>query len=104
MLNENAGVSTFAFYESVLRRPKMYTMGGTLEECIAFLRGHYGGIAKLRPSAPDVVEWGYFREWLAKQLGVGQSDAFVTFRERYGSGDEAVGQLLAMAGRFRAIK
>ncbi|MBW3624429.1 MAG: hypothetical protein KY468_13570 [Armatimonadetes bacterium] len=58
-----------SFPESVLLRPKMYTIGGTFEEVMAFLEGFYSGLAKADPHNLSVVEWGIFKtEWLRRKL------------------------------------
>ena len=75
--NDKPAVS---FAEAVLLRPKMYTLGGTYEEVVAFLDGYFSGMAKANPYAPPVLQWVAFQQWLAVQLSVPSSDVFSTLK------------------------
>lgn len=79
----NKQVKNATFSEAVLLRPKMYTLGGTFEEAIAFLEGYYSGMAKANPCAAPVAEWVSFQHWLSDKLNVPSSEIFARVREMH---------------------
>lgn len=89
------------FPEAVCLRPTMYTLGGTFEEVIAFLEGYHSGVATGNLYAPAVLWWQSFREWLALQLGVEQSEVFSSLRGLHASSGEALKDLTARIAHFR---
>jgi hypothetical protein len=82
------------FMESVLRRPAMYTLGGTFLEVLAFLEGYHGGLSRVVPYAPPVVGWESFRKWLAARLGVPAQEAFPTLWRSQTDSDAALATML----------
>src|SRR5687768_1547816 len=88
------------FAQAVLLRPTMYTMGGSFEEVIAFLTGYFSGAAQGGPHAPDVVQWSYFRAWLAEQLGWPRTNLFQEFRNRYETDEAARQEFLRLLTLF----
>ncbi len=91
-----------SFAEAVLLRPKMYTLGGTYEEAMAFLEGYFSGMAKENPYAAPVCEWVSFQRWLAEQLAVPTSDALSKLKSTYPSSQDALSGMLEWLSRFRA--
>jgi hypothetical protein len=79
--------SQASLVQSVLRRPGMYTLGGTFEEVIAFLTGYVSGIARADPSAEAVLEWAEFEEWLASKLDSSPNEVFTKMRDLAPGGD-----------------
>jgi hypothetical protein len=84
---------------AVFLRPKMYTIGGTFEEVVAFLEGYYSGMAKANPNCPPVPIWGDFVEALRLELGVDQ-DTFGTLRSSSSSSEEALAKLIGYFNRL----
>lgn len=89
------------FAEAVLLRPKMYTLGGTFEEAVAFLEGYFSGMAKGNPSVPPVSQWSSFRDWLSGTTGASSSEVFLKFRELHESNQAALESLLESFSRFQ---
>ena len=56
-------IEAITITEAVVRRPKMWTVGGTLEEVIAFLEGytvaisHLEKVPKKKPLPKDALSW-----------------------------------------------
>jgi len=95
--NDKPAVS---FAEAVLLRPKMYTLGGTYEEVVAFLDGYFSGMAKANPYAPPVLQWVAFQQWLAVQLSVPSSDVFSTLKNAHYADQDALAEMLDWLSRF----
>jgi hypothetical protein len=81
------------FPEAVLFRPKMYTIGGSYLEVIAFLKGFYGGLSKHIPQPPPVKAWGEFQHWLSKRMGVEMSEVFRHLNEKHSNDLETIQEL-----------
>jgi len=88
--------------EAVLLRPRMYTLGGTFEEVIAFLEGYYSGMAKGNPYAIPVLEWASFRTWLSEKMGLAPSEVFAKFRNLHADGPAALAGMQNCLSEFRA--
>jgi hypothetical protein len=88
------------FVEAVLLRPRMYTLGGTFEEAVAFLEGYFSGMAKGNPSAAPVLQWASFRNWLSESMGVPSSEIFSRFRELHEDSHAALEKMLEWLSRF----
>ena len=60
-------VRQLSFVEAVCKRPKMYTLTGTIEEVITFLHGFYSGLCThsvdQRTTQKADKEWFLFLEW-----------------------------------------
>ena len=95
--NDKPAVS---FAEAVLLRPKMYTLGGTYEEVVAFLDGYFSGMAKANPYVPPVLQWVAFQQWLAVQLSVPSSDVFSTLKNAHYADQDALAEMLDWLSRF----
>src|SRR5687768_11312890 len=66
--------------EAVFVRPSMYTIGGTLEEVAAFLRGFYSGMAahsRDQVGLEKAEYWNDFCAWAAEQIGGAESSSWV---------------------------
>lgn len=74
----------YDFIESVLIRPKMYTISGTYGEVVAFLEGYYSGLAKNNPDSPEVVQWSIYRDWLSQELGQSSVVQLVVLHNKFG--------------------
>jgi hypothetical protein len=63
-------LQTVSFIEAVCRRPKMYTLDGTLAEVFCFLNGFYSSIANHNPPACETAShnWDGFLEWASARL------------------------------------
>src|SRR5262245_21967046 len=61
--------SILGLAESVLRRPTMYTIGGTYGEACAFIEGYVSCAALASPSNQLVEEWLEFEAWLRDRIG-----------------------------------
>jgi hypothetical protein len=96
---EDEAQRSITFPEAVLLRPKMYTLGGSFEEVVAFLEGYHSGLAKGNPHACSVDQWTPFCEWLTKQLGV--SDSVDTFKKLRGLHPTSEAALEDMLRKFR---
>lgn len=88
--------------EAVFSRPRMYTLGGTFEEVIAFLEGYYSGMAKGNPYAVPVLEWASFRTWLSEKMGLATSEVFARFRGLHEDGPAALEEMRNCLSDFRA--
>lgn len=90
-----------SFPMAVFLRPKMYTIGGTFEEVVAFLEGYYSGMAKANPYCPPVPIWGDFVESLKLELGADYAThAFATIRSTSSSSEEALARLIEYFNRL----
>ncbi len=69
---------------SVLQRPEMYTLTGSYEEVVSFLRGYYSGIALDHRGDPDAAIWHDFTECIRQLLNVPTSRVFEEFRQIHG--------------------
>ena len=80
----------------VLRRPKMYTLHGTVGEVVAFLEGYCSGLVCVGGNGPRIVgEWYGFTEWLRAELNpVGDVPVIAAFVERYGNDAGGIHHLL----------
>ena len=86
-----------SFHEAVLYRPKMYTMGGTFAETIAFLNGFYSGAAKHNlnfAATKEMASWYDFQQWLAVRWNVSSSLVFSKLLESQSNNSEAALSLL----------
>jgi hypothetical protein len=95
------------FTESVLYRPKMYTINGTLEEVGAFLEGYYSGVAKCTHHSgawQESSRWVEFCHWLGAKIGGVQApswyNVFKALRESYSNDAEAFEKLRAWYPEF----
>ena len=95
-------VMNVTFPEAVLLRPKIYTLGGTFEEVVAFLEGYVSGMAKADPYAPPVLQWASFQSWLSERLGVSSSEAFLRFREIHESNQASLEKMWEWFTQFQA--
>jgi hypothetical protein len=91
---------SMTFTEAVLLRPRMYTLGGSYEEVVAFLEGYHSGMAKYDPYAVPVSEWASFRDWLREQMRADSTDVFARFKDQEGNGSSPLASLLEWFSRF----
>lgn len=67
-----ADIHIVSFVEAVCRRPRMYTLNGSLAEVICFLTGFYSGMVTHRRYAPALRrverEWHGFITWVVARL------------------------------------
>jgi hypothetical protein len=87
--------------EAVLIRPKMYTLGGTFEEVVAFLEGYYSGMSKGNLYAIPVLEWASFRTWLSEKVASNTSEVFARFRDLHADGPAALEGMRNCLSDFR---
>jgi hypothetical protein len=107
-MSEQDSQKHISFLESVLLRPKMYTIRGSYEETVAFLDGYTSGFQKGYAFGGNAVKNGhevYFldvsptREWseisnqLCSELDVDAVHIFERFRERFTSDEDATSAL-----------
>lgn len=90
------------FPESVMLRPKMYTLGGSYQEVVAFLEGHISGLAKFDADLDIVREWWSFREWLEGQFGAGRTEALKILLERHETNEAALEDLLENLRKYQS--
>jgi hypothetical protein len=88
------------FPEAVLFRPKMYTIGGSYLEVIAFLKGYYGGLSKNDPHLEAVKDWITFQSWLSKRMNVEMGDAFRHLSDIHPNDLEAIQELKSHLEQF----
>ena len=89
--------------EAVCLRPKMYTLGGTIEELSAFFEGYFSGLARADLSDARVRRWNSFCEHLKSDLQVEDTrQAFARLRLLHGSNEEAIADLYNRIARFRS--
>jgi hypothetical protein len=94
--------------EAVCVRPRMYTIGGTLEEAGAFLQGFYSGMAahNQNPAAlKEAGRWSDFCTWAAERVeGAtpgGWYQLFQALRRAYPEDVGAFVQLRTLYHEFR---
>jgi hypothetical protein len=81
--------------ESVLIRPQMYTVGGSVLEVAAFLEGYYSGMAKIAPYSHKVAEWTDFVAAIAVDGHSGWASVFRHVDSTFNTADEAFDWLLS---------
>ena len=72
---------TISVVETILLRPKMYTLSGTFGEVVAFLEGYYSGMTQSSANAASAPDWEAFRAWLAERSGIEATGGFLTFQQ-----------------------
>lgn len=80
MNNGTRPTKYIGFMKSVYGRPEIYTLGGTYEECYAFLEGYFSALAKSSDNFPDVAVWNELRQALSDHTGISDAGAFIAFR------------------------
>jgi hypothetical protein len=99
---------TITFIDAVFLRPKMYTLGGTLEEVGAFVEGFYRALKCHNPrdrAQEEAQHWFDFCAWACQRLDIDLCDwraLFRLLRQRYGTDDVAIGGLEALYMQYRA--
>ena len=93
-------IKTVTFTETVLLRPKMYTITGTLGEIVCFLNGYYSGIARSHSCAPDVQEWQQFRRFLSRHFLVDSAYIFHRMMECYPENEKAIEAMSELLVKF----
>lgn len=101
MSKQAIAVDHVSFVESVLIRPRMYTLTGSFTEAICFLEGYFSGLAKGHLSAPPVIEWSEFRSWLATRYRVSGSEIFEQMLKNTVSDRQRYEELLRLYREFR---
>lgn len=91
------------FPAAVLSRPKMYTMGGTFEETIAYIDGHYLGMSKVSPVGRDIAdrEWYSFFRWVCEQKNEPQSvHLWESLRSQAGNDEQTLAEVARLYENF----
>jgi len=74
----------YDFIESILKRPKMYTISGTYSEVVAFLEGYYSGLAKNNFASLEATHWSMYRDWLSQELGQSNVSELTILQNKFG--------------------
>jgi hypothetical protein len=93
------------FAQSVLYRPKMYTLYGSFGEVIAFLNGFYSGALRYsrmpaENRAAKCAEWFGFRDWLKHRTEGEEGRFWERFREPFNSDAEAFEDMLRLYDEY----
>jgi hypothetical protein len=87
-MTEDLLTREISWIEAVLRRPRMYTISGTVLEVYAFIDGYISGLARSNYADPRVDEWNEFCTWLSQATETSRPHAILRILAEAG-GDEA---------------
>ena len=98
-----ADLQVVTLVAAVCRAPKIYTLGGTFPEVVAFLEGFYAALEWRRAAPDESAEWKGFCEWLSERLQRGPRERyFEALRRAYPEDAAAREQLATRWSEYRS--